>query len=157
MVPEAAAVPDPAAALAAVMAAGFNPWSRVVVEAEGIGTRQGSGKLAWRGREARVVRYAATEVVVEVGDGMAGYLVLADAHYPGWQASGPGGPLPVWRANGAMRAVPVGAGAQTVRFRFRPGSQVVGGAISLGTAGCLLVVALGHRAALARRRKASPG
>jgi len=56
--------------------------------------------------QVRITVYSAERVVVEVDAGSEGYLVLTDAHYPGWQATLDG------------------------QFRYRPRTFQVGMAIS---------------------------
>lgn len=63
-----------------------------------------------------------------------GMLVLSDAWFPGWKAwvevSGPGGlqstEVPIYRANGMLRAVPVPPGRSTVRLAYSPMSLKIG-------------------------------
>lgn len=68
-----------------------------------------------------------------------GWLVLADADYPGWQASVGGAPASIHRAHGLFRAVWIPAGPHTVNFTFAPVSILLGLAVSaltgLGVAG----------------------
>jgi hypothetical protein len=59
-------------------------------------------------------------VQIEVQSHKAGFLVLADTWYPGWQASVNGRTTPVLRANYVLRAVTVPAGKSVVEFRFAP-------------------------------------
>jgi len=67
-----------------------------------------------------------------------GYLVLADAWYPGWRVEVDGVRAEPVRAFGFLRAVRVGAGRHEVRWTYRPSSLAVGGAI---TGACALLVA----------------
>jgi hypothetical protein len=67
-------------------------------------------------------------------------LVLADTWYPGWVATVDGTVAPIYRANGAFRAVMVPAGASEVEFRYAPLSVRVGVVVSAGAA--LLAVGL---------------
>jgi hypothetical protein len=60
-----------------------------------------------------------------------GWLVLADTFYPGWTGAVDGAPVSIQRANLAFRAVEVPAGAQTVRFEYRPAWLLPGLFISL--------------------------
>lgn len=64
-------------------------------------------------------------------------MVVADQHYPGWQAAIDGKPCHIWRANGVLKAVFVPAGIHQIEFTYQPeslryGLQLAGlGIISL--------------------------
>jgi hypothetical protein len=64
-----------------------------------------------------------------------GYVVLADAYYPGWEADVDGRPTPVYPANQAFRAVFVPAGEHRVSFVLDTGTYRTGALISLLTLG----------------------
>ena len=49
-----------------------------------------------------------------------GLLVLSEVDYPGWQAEVDGRPVPIVRADGILRAIPLDAGTHQVRFQFVP-------------------------------------
>ena len=49
-----------------------------------------------------------------------GYLVLADAFFPGWVAHVGERPVPIHRADYLLRAVELEAGDSVVRFEYRP-------------------------------------
>ncbi|MDH3428085.1 MAG: YfhO family protein, partial [Gemmatimonadota bacterium] len=73
-------------------------------------------------------------------------LVLLDRWYPGWWATVNGDEVPIFRANGAFRAVQVPEGVSEVEFRFAPRSLRLGGILSaLGLAGFVLMLALSRR------------
>ncbi len=76
--------------------------------------------LELAGGAVEITRYSATAVDLRVNAPAPAYLVLADAHYPGWKASVDGAPTPIYRANLLFRALPVPAGESSVRFRFEP-------------------------------------
>lgn len=97
------------------------------------------------GSTARVMEAGLSRVEVALEACGPGYLVLSDSHYPGWEATLDGAPVPVWRANAVMRAVRVPAGAHSVRFDYRPLSFRLGALLS--------VLALGALALALRPRK----
>jgi hypothetical protein len=80
---------------------------------------------------ARVREDAHARVVVDVDAPSDGWLVLSDTFYPGWRATADGRSVPIVRANGFARAVPVHAGRQEVIFQYRPKSLVYGIALSV--------------------------
>lgn len=93
------------------------------------------------GSTARVTRSGLSWVEVAVESCGPGYLLLSDSHYPGWEATLDGNPVPVHRANAVMRAVRVPPGAHSVRFDYRPGSFRLGALVSvLALAGLLLAL-----------------
>ena len=94
-------------------------------------------------RDAEISRYGMRDVYVDVNVSDRGWLVLADAWFPGWKAyirpfgvtgegvDAEGNPLetelPVFRADGNFRAVYLPeAGQWTVRFVYSPRSLQVG-------------------------------
>ncbi len=62
------------------------------------------------------MRYANTEIVVEVDSPAAGILVLNDVWHPWWRASVDDRKTEILRANVLFRAVAVPAGRHVVRF-----------------------------------------
>lgn len=85
--------------------------------------------------EARISRATANDVFVDVNISDRGWLLLADAHFPGWKAyirpfgsdESRESELTLYRADGALRAVYLpGAGQWTVRFVYSPMSFKVG-------------------------------
>jgi hypothetical protein len=75
------------------------------------------------------------------------FLVMADAHYPGWRARVDGKPAPIVRADHVLRGLPLAAGDHRVELEYRPRSFGLGMAVS-GLA--LLILAFAGRRA--RRR-----
>ena len=69
------------------------------------------------------------EMSVQAPDG--GWLVLADAWYPGWEASVDGEGVQIYIANVLFRAVWVPPGEHAVAFEYRPVSFYAGSALSL--------------------------
>lgn len=80
----------------------------------------------------------------------AGYLVLDDSYYPGWQASVDGRSAKIVPADENFRAVAVGPGLHTVDFRYRPASFRFGALISIVSAVGLLAALI---VLLVRRRR----
>lgn len=69
---------------------------------------------------ARLVRYANTEVVVEVTAPLDEILLLNDVWHPWWRATVDGVETDILKANVMFRAVLVPRGRHTVRFSFHP-------------------------------------
>lgn len=79
--------------------------------------------------------------LISVTTANAGLLVLSgNYYYPGWIARVDGAPAPIVRADIALSAVPVGAGAKQVELVFDPWSVKIGIAISLVTLAALMVI-----------------
>jgi hypothetical protein len=74
-------------------------------------------------------------------------LVLSEVYYPGWCATVDGVPAPILRADVALRAVPVRAGAHRVELIFDPWSVKIGIVVSVVTVLAVIVgaVAVGRR------------
>ncbi|HVB96130.1 MAG TPA: YfhO family protein [Chloroflexota bacterium] len=125
-VSHAIATPNHDAALNAIKAKDFDPGTEVVLETP---PPTNAPKLA-APVAATFQDDGPNSIVLQINAPQAGYVVLADPYYPGWQASVDGNSAPVLRADWTFRAVPVPAGTHQVIFRFRPASLVVGGAIS---------------------------
>ncbi|HWM84834.1 MAG TPA: YfhO family protein [Kofleriaceae bacterium] len=104
--------------------------------------------------DARLVSRSLHRIEVELAAPAAGVLVLVlgEAYFPGWQAEVDGRPARVFRANYALRAVEVPAGARRVAFQFRPPGLAW---ILLGfAAGLLAVIAAASPWRIFRRRRA---
>ncbi|MBE9508726.1 MAG: YfhO family protein, partial [Chloroflexi bacterium] len=144
VVHQAVVADDDEAALALMRSESFDPAAQVVLAGRGnqMGLPTGRGDPVWSST-ARVTHYAPERVEIEVVAETSGYLVLADAWYPGWQAMVDGEPVPVRRVDLFFRAVAVDAGQHRVVFTFRPASLRVGAGVSLvGLVGLLGVSVL---------------
>jgi hypothetical protein len=82
-------------------------------------------------RPAAIRSYQPNRVVVDVDDGPAGFLILTDLWYPGWNCTVDGVPRPIHRANFLFRAVEMPAGRHEVVFTFAPVSYQRGRLISI--------------------------
>ena len=93
---------------------------------------------------AHVVHISDTHLDVHTISPTPSFLVLSDAHYPGWEVTIDGVATHVFRTNYVLRGVMVPAGRHVVRFAFRPRSLYLGASISAVAAACLLgMVAIG--------------
>ncbi len=68
--------------------------------------------------EARITAFTANRVGVEVNSSAPALLVLSEAYHSGWRARVNGQAVPVWPADGLLRAVPVPPGASRVELQF---------------------------------------
>jgi hypothetical protein len=69
---------------------------------------------------ARIVRELPAELTVRATLQAAGLVVVADQWDPGWKASVNGQPVPIVRANVALRGVVAPAGTSTIEMRYEP-------------------------------------
>jgi hypothetical protein len=106
-------------------------------------------------RPARIVSHAPERVEIEVDAPGAGFLVLTDTWYPGWEASVDGRVSEILRANGLFRAVPVPAGASRVVFTYRPRSFRRGLALSAASLALAGALPLGAHAWRRRRDRSA--
>ncbi len=83
-------------------------------------------------------------------------LVMADTWYPGWRATVNGENVPIYRANGAFRAVIIPAATTqpiTISLLYDPPAIKIGAALSLIAAIVLLMLLVIARVGLARQRQ----
>jgi hypothetical protein len=79
-------------------------------------------------------------VTIRASSPQAGWLILSDTFYPGWQATLDGAPVEIHMANEAFRAVQFPAGDHTIEFRYQPRSVIIGLIVSLAS---LVVIVVG--------------
>jgi hypothetical protein len=111
-------------------------WPRATMDAGG----KIDARIDW-------VERRANRLVLDVDAPRAGRLVVADTHYPGWEATVDGKPVEIGLAHLSFRAVDVREGRQRIEFRFRPECVTLGLPIS----GLFTLAAL----AFALRRRAT--
>ncbi|MDD5747509.1 MAG: YfhO family protein [Actinomycetota bacterium] len=112
--------------LDSLFGADFDPRRRIILEERPSKSfrKGGSGT-------AKIKKYGAREVTIEVKTKGGGFLVLSDSFYPGWEARVDGKPKKILRANYAFRAVEVPDGRHTVVFSYTPSHYLTGFAISI--------------------------
>jgi hypothetical protein len=110
-----ARVADDASGLATILDPGFDPASEVLLS-EGAPAPASSAPSG----SVRISHERADRIVLEVETDGPGYVVLADAFDPGWQATLDGAAVTLLRANLAFRAVATPSGRHTVELVYRP-------------------------------------
>ncbi len=137
-------VADQAAAFDALHATDFDPTATVILEKGDVvlsadckhnpvcaGRPQGGAPSP---HTLSIVAYSRNRVALDVTTEAAGYLVLSDMFFPGWEAFLDGQPVPLLRADYAFRAVLVPAGTHQVTMVFHPPGWLSGVAVSALTA-----------------------
>jgi len=95
------------------------------------------------GDQVTVAAYAPNRVRIKADMKCRGLVVLADTHFPGWQATIDGKPAAIHEAYGALRAVVVEAGVHEIDYRFKPTSVYLG--VGLAAIGLLLSLTIAVR------------
>jgi uncharacterized membrane protein YfhO len=83
--------------------------------------------------------YRPEHITIRSESDRAGFLVLTQSYYPGWQATVDGAPAHLVAADELFQAVHVPAGQHSVEFTFKPRSVQVGEAITIAALGVCLV------------------
>jgi hypothetical protein len=120
----------------------FDPARTALVEepqnfsASDIGVQSPSMNGSTQGDDARVqiaqiVEESDWKIQVRTESSSPSFLVLSDAHYPGWRASVDGREAHIYQTDYALRGVRVPTGAHVVSFELRPRSFRVGLTLSL--------------------------
>ena len=137
----AAQMADDQTTLNALKSDSFDPRA-VAYVADGLPfpVQGGTGEVAFTAREPE-------RIVLSVNAPADTLLVLSEVYYPGWRATIDGVPAPILRADYALRAVPVRAGAHQIEIIFDPWSVKIGIAVTTITIILVLTtVLLGVRA-----------
>ncbi len=99
----------------------FNPADVALLEKEDFGNRPVTlpeiGDAA--NATVNVTRYEPNRIELETRNPNAGFLVLSEIYYRGWEAWMDGKRIPVERANYLFRGIAVPAGEHRIEFRFR--------------------------------------
>jgi len=97
-----------------------DPRRTVLLEHPPAMPRHADGSTADGDGDARILRYANTEIDVEVDAPAGGFLVVNDAWHPWWRAEVDGHPADILKANVLFRAVQLEPGRHHVHFAFEP-------------------------------------
>ncbi len=142
VVPEAVKVPD-AQVLPTILDERFDPRTLVLVPPDAAAGRASVAALP----EPIDVTVAAREpaaghltLTLATPAPRDAYLFVAENWYPAWTATVDGVAAPVLRAQHALMAVPVKAGAKVVDLRFVPADYPLGKWISIGAIAMVLLV-----------------
>ena len=127
-------VQDDADALRELADPAFDPRTAVVVPGEAPARPPAS---AAPGESLTIASYEPERVVLRADVKTPAFLVLADAAFPGWEATVDGAPVPVLQANLMFRAVALEPGAHEIVFAYRPASWRWGLIISVAMLGVL--------------------
>jgi hypothetical protein len=114
------------AALARLADPGFDPAATLLLSeppSDHASVTPGSGPPP-----AVITAYAPERVQVRAAG--PGYLLLTDAHYPGWMATLDGQPVPILSADLMFRAVALPPGEHEIGFRYSPVSVWLGMGLS---------------------------
>lgn len=118
---EALAATDIAAAQAQIQSPDFDAARQVVLAGSPEGFSPFGPPAPATGSEAvRIVARDSRRMRLAVEATAPGFLVLSEVWYPGWVATVNGQAVQVFAANGALRGVPIPAGASTVELVFAP-------------------------------------
>jgi hypothetical protein len=168
VVHEARLASDIANALSQVQAPDFDPLTTVILldnEERTGATPYGplSGPLTPGSSQATLSAATSSALTLQVNAAAAGFLVLSELWYPGWQATvqttvqgtDQTTEQAVIHANGSLRAIPIPAGESTVELHFRPLGWRWGQALAgLGIIGVAVLVWSARRT---RSRQNLPG
>lgn len=129
------------------------PWPRAYVVSERANLADLAATDAVDGSVIGSLTDSGNAVTIRAASPQAGWLVLNDVWYPGWEATVDGVPEPIEIANGAFRAVRLPAGAHTIEFRYQSTSVQIGLVVTLAAAAMLAVGLIGSIGLAWRRRR----
>jgi hypothetical protein len=119
---------DDTVALAQLGDPAFDPRAAVVLE-DGLNAR--SPARAAENESVQIIEYTPERIVLRVNVALPAVLVVADAFYPGWQATVDGLATPILRANLMFRGLALEPGRHEIIFSYHPSAWRLGAAISL--------------------------
>jgi hypothetical protein len=145
----ASTAPPTAELLATLSRDDFDPLARSWVEGDAPLPADAGDR---HGHPVRIVEDGERAVELEATLEQPGLVVLADAYYPGWQATVDGTPATILPTNHLFRGVVTPAGTHRIRFEYRPASVRLG--LAASAVGWLAIAGLA--VAGRRRRLATP-
>src|SRR5262249_61048348 len=119
-VPRARVVTDDKQAVAVLLAADFDPDREIVLHDAPVDLGGPRAVVAPDAGRAEITGEHQRGLSVRVTAPADGFLLVADTWYPGWTASVDGRAAPLYRANIAVRGVPVPSGTHDVPFTYHP-------------------------------------
>ncbi|HEU5182608.1 MAG TPA: YfhO family protein [Candidatus Polarisedimenticolia bacterium] len=123
-----AALPEKGGILADLTSPDWDPKGSVILQGESFpaGRPGEEGEVTWLTEKPE-------RLELRVSASRAGWLVVTDTYFPGWQAEVDGAAAPIRRANHLFRAVQVPEGTHQVVLHYSPRSWRVGAAGSILT------------------------
>ena len=143
--------PNESAVLPALYKDSFNHTTSVVLE-ENPGFAA-SPRAASDSSNCRIVSYSLNSISMDVSTPRAGLLTLSEIYYPEWKARVDGAPVPLYRADYALRAIPVAAGRHAVTCFYDARAFKKGLRVSL--AACALTLVMAVAGFMARKPRGS--
>ncbi len=99
---------------------------------------------------------SANQFSFRVDAARAGFVLVNEIFYPGWEATIDGQPAEILRADSIFRALPVSAGSHRIEMRFRPRHFWLGASVSLLTlCGLIVFWRMGRRSSGNRSQEAN--
>jgi hypothetical protein len=137
--PRVVPVRDEAEALAELTSPEFDSHQEVVIitgEQSAFSNSPALSSALW---SIDLEEFDPNRIHLQVQAPTAGFVVLTDTFYPGWEATINGQPSPIFQANLNFRAVAVEAGSHEIEFHYRPFTFTFGLWTSFVT--CLIIIA----------------
>jgi len=141
----------------------FDPGTTALVDHETAGKldesllKSAAKDAALQTSRPGIIDRNATRMLIEADAAKPSMLVLSEIAYPGWEVEVDGKAAELLRVNYDLRGVALNAGRHRIELIYRPRSLMIGAAVSIITAICLLLIVLREkiRASLAGRHRIS--
>ncbi len=138
MVSGSTIVSDEAQAITASASCNFDTNAAVVLQRNGAGAATtlasqpslARSSLSGNAGGVDVLQEAANSSRLVTTSATGGWLLMRRTYFPGWTATIDGRSTPIWRADGAFRALHVPAGSHLVVMEYKPGAVTAGALIS---------------------------